>query len=166
MESVANSVHLLPPLAAPHDRKVIREELQRTLAQLINLSLVGKQFHWSVVGPGSRPVHLHLDELVDSWRALADAVAERAAALGVAVDGQALTVAGSSWFGPVPVGPVESRIAVWEMARRVAEVAEEVRFRLAPVGEVDVVSQSVLLDVVRTLEKQQWLLRVQLGERT
>jgi starvation-inducible DNA-binding protein len=61
---------------------------------------------------------------------------------------------------------VESRIAVWEMARRVAEVAEEVRFRLAPVGEVDVVSQSVLLDVVRTLEKQQWLLRVQLGERT
>lgn len=165
MESVANSVHL-PPLAAPQDRKVIRDELQRTLVQLINLSLIGKQFHWSVVGPGSRTAHLYLDELVDSWRGLADVVAERAAALGVAVDGQALTVAGSSWFGPVPVGPVEARIAVWEMTRRVAEVAEEVRFRLGPVGEVDLVSQDVLLDVVRTLEKQQWLLRVQLGERT
>lgn len=164
MESVANSVQL-PPLAT-HDRKVIREELQRTLVQLINLSLIGKQFHWSVVGPGSRTVHLHLDELVDSWRGLADAVAERAAALGLAVDGQALTVAGSSWFGPVPVGPVEVHIAVWEMTRRVAEVAEEARFRLGLIGEVDLVSQAVLLDVVRTLEKQQWLLRVQSGERT
>jgi starvation-inducible DNA-binding protein len=165
MESVANSWHL-PPLAAPHDRKLIGEELQRTLAQLINLSLIGKQFHWSVVGPGSRTVHLHLDELVDSWRELADVVAERAAALGAAVDGQALTIAGSSLFGPVPVGPVATHIAVWEMTRRVAEVAEEVRFRLGPVGEVDLVSQDVLLDVVRTLEKHQWLLRVQLGERT
>jgi starvation-inducible DNA-binding protein len=165
MESVANSPYL-PPLAAPHDRKVIGEDLQRALVQLINLSLIGKQFHWSVIGPGSRAVHLYLDELVDSWRELADLVAERAAALGIAVDGQALTVAGSSWFGPVPAGPVEARIAVWEMTRRVAEVAEEVRFRLVPVGEVDLVSQGVLLDVVRTLEKQQWMLRVQLGERT
>jgi starvation-inducible DNA-binding protein len=145
---------------------VIREELQRTLVQLINLSLIGKQFHWSVVGPGSRTAHLHLDELVDSWRELADVVAERAAALGVAIDGQALTVAGSSWFGPVPVGPVEAHIAVWEMTRRVAEVAEEVRFRLVPVGEVDLVSQDVLVDVLRALEKHQWLLRVQSGERT
>src|SRR3954465_280654 len=153
MESVANSVHL-PPLAAPHDRKVIREDLQRTLAQLINLSLIGKQFHWSVVGPGSRTVHLHLDELVDSWRELADVVAERAAALGVAVDGQAVTVAGSSWFGPVPVGPVEAHIAVWEMTRRVAEVAEEVRFRLVPVGEVDLVSQDVLPDALRPFGKK------------
>jgi starvation-inducible DNA-binding protein len=145
---------------------VVGEDLQRALVQLINLSLIGKQFHWSVVGLGSRTVHLYLDELVDSWRDLADVVAERAVALGATVDGQALTVAGSSWFGPVPVGPVEAHIAVWEMTRRVAEVAEEVRFRLEPVGEVDLVSQAVLLDVVRTLEKQQWLLRVQLGERT
>jgi starvation-inducible DNA-binding protein len=32
-------------------------------------------------------------------------------------------------------------------------------------GEVDLVSQDVLIDVVRTLEKQQWMLRAQLGER-
>jgi DNA-binding ferritin-like protein len=30
---------------------------------------------------------------------------------------------------------------------------------------VDLVSQDVLIDVVRTLEKQQWMLRAQLGER-
>jgi starvation-inducible DNA-binding protein len=165
MESVANSVHL-PPLAAPHEREGIGEDLQMALGQLISLSLIGKQLHWSVVGSESRTVHLYLDELVDSWGELADVVAERAAALGVGVNGQAGAVAGSSDFGPVPAGPVKAHIAVREMTRRVAEVAERVRSRLTPVGEVDLVSQDVLLDVVRTLEKQQWLLRVQLGERT
>jgi starvation-inducible DNA-binding protein len=33
------------------------------------------------------------------------------------------------------------------------------------VGDVDLVSQDVLIEVVRELEKQQWMLRVQLGER-
>jgi DNA-binding ferritin-like protein len=33
--------------------------------------------HWSVVGPGSVPLHLQLDDLVTAWRELADTVAER-----------------------------------------------------------------------------------------
>jgi DNA-binding ferritin-like protein len=31
-------------------------------------------------------------------------------------------------------------------------------------GELDLASQDVLIDVVRTLEEQQWMLRAQLGE--
>ena len=54
-----------------------------------DLSLIGKQLHWTVVGPDFRPLHLQLDELVDSWRELSDTVAERAVALGVMPDGQA-----------------------------------------------------------------------------
>jgi DNA-binding ferritin-like protein len=30
-------------------------------------------------------------------------------------------------------------------------------------GEIDLASQDVLIDVVRTLEEQQWMLRVQLS---
>jgi DNA-binding ferritin-like protein len=52
------------------------------------------------------------------------------------------------------------------MTRRVADVAERVRTLLGPVGELDLASQDVLTEVVRALEKQQWLLRIQLGERT
>lgn len=37
-----------------------------------------------VVGPLFRPLHLQLDELIDSWRELADTVAERAVAIGFA----------------------------------------------------------------------------------
>ena len=46
-----------------------------------------------MVGPLFRPLHQQLDELVDSWRELADTVAERAVAIGFCPDGQSATVA-------------------------------------------------------------------------
>jgi DNA-binding ferritin-like protein len=39
-------------------------QLQATLAELLALTLVGKQLHWSVQGPQFLPVDRHLDELV------------------------------------------------------------------------------------------------------
>jgi DNA-binding ferritin-like protein len=33
-------------------------------------------------------------------------------------------------------------------------------------GEIDLASQDVLIDVVRTLEEQQWMLRAQLSGRS
>jgi len=164
MDSVATSIYL-PPLEAPHEREGIARELEMVLHELINLSLIGKQLHWAVTGPDSRPLHLYLDELVDSWRELADTVAEREAALGVVPDGQIQGVASGSQLTSVPLGALEDHVVVRELTRRVAAVSERVRARLEPVGEVDLVSQDVLIDVVRALEKQQWLLRVQLGER-
>lgn len=164
MASIATST-LLPPLAAPHERENIGKELEAVLHDLVALSLVGKQLHWAVYGPLFRPVHLHLDELVYSWRDLADQVAERAVALGVTPDGQAAAVTAGSELTPVAATPTEEHVAVRDLTHRVAEIAERVRTRLYLVGEIDLVSQDVLIDVVRELEKQQWMLRVQLGER-
>jgi starvation-inducible DNA-binding protein len=39
-------------------------------------------------------------------------------------------------------------------------VAERIRARLESIGAADLVTQDVLIKVVGTLEKQQWLLRV------
>ena len=76
MASPATSSHL-PALAEPHEREAIAHELQSTMQELVDLSLIGKQLHWAVVGHAFRPVHEQLDELVASWRDLADVVAER-----------------------------------------------------------------------------------------
>jgi DNA-binding ferritin-like protein len=65
---------------------------------------------------------------------------------------------------PVAQEPVEDRFVVHELARRIADVSERVRARLKQVGEVDLVSQNVLIEAVRKLEKQQWMLRIQLEE--
>ena len=80
MNSPATSTYL-PPLEVNHEREGVGEELQATLHELIDLSLIGKQ------------LHLRLDELVDSWRELSDTVAERAVALGFVPNGQAKAVA-------------------------------------------------------------------------
>ena len=100
MDSIATSSHL-PALQEPHEREGIGQELQATVHNLIDLSLTGKQLHWAVVGPLFRPLHLQLDELVDSWRELADVVAERAVALGFIPDGQARAVAAASLVTPL-----------------------------------------------------------------
>jgi starvation-inducible DNA-binding protein len=106
-----------------------------------------------------------LDELVDSWRELSDTVAERAVALGYVPDGQAQAVAASSPLTPVMQGPVEDHAVVRELVQRIAKVSELVRARMDRLGQIDLASQDVLIDVVRALEEQQWMLRVQLTGR-
>jgi len=161
----AGTASYLPALAEPHEREGVGRELQAVLVDLVDLSLIGKQLHWAVGGPLFRPLHLQLDELVDSWRELADTVAERAVALGFVPDGRARTVADSSELDPVAHGPVVDHVVARELTRRIADVSERVRDQMNRLGEIDLASQDVLIEVVRELEKQQWMLRVQVGER-
>ena len=164
MDSIATSTHL-PALGEPHEREAIGHDLQATLHELVDLSLIGKQLHWAVVGPLFRSLHLQLDELVDSWRELADTVAERAVALGFIPDGQAQAVAAGSRLTPVLPAPLEDHVVVRELTHRIAQVSELTRARMDRLGELDAASQDVLIDVVRALEEQQWMLRAQLTGR-
>ena len=163
MNSPATSTYL-PPLEVNHEREGVGEELQTTLHELVDLSLIGKQLHWAVVGPLFRPLHLLLDELVDTWRELSDTVAERAVALGFVPDGQAKAVAAGSQLAAVAPTALEDHLVVRELTHRIAEVSEQVRDRMNRLGDADLVSQDVLIEVVRKLEEQQWMLRAQLGE--
>lgn len=159
MTKSANLTHL-PPLGA-HERDTIGDELQATLVELLDLSLVGKQLHWSVVGPLFRPLHLQLDELVDSWRDLSDTVAERAVAIGYFPDGQADAVTKGSETAKVEPGPIEDQAVIRQLARRLAESSERIRSRMDRIADLDAASQDVLIGVVRELEKQLWMTRAQ-----
>src|ERR687891_458104 len=164
VNSPATSTYL-PPLEVNHEREGVGQGLQATLHELIDLSLIGKQLHWAVVGPLFRPLHLQLDELVDSWRELSDTVAERAVALGFVPDGQAKAVAAGSQLAAVAPTALEDHLVVRELTHRIAEVSERVRDRMDRLGDADLASQDVLIEVVRELEKEQWMLRAQLGAR-
>ena len=162
MSTPVSDTHL-PPLGGS-----VRDEvtlmLQQTLVELIDLCLLGKQLHWTVVGELFRPLHEQLDELVDSWRSMADTAAERIVAIGAAPDGQASTVASDSGWGRVEVGPLESQDVVRIVARRLAEAAERTRDRMNRLGQLDLASQDVLIEQLRELEKQLWMVRVQFGD--
>src|SRR5437764_9285808 len=111
MAIISGSAAHMPPLGT-HEREEIGRELQATLVELIDLSLVGKQLHWSVVGPLFRPLHLQLDEMIDAWRDLADTVAERAVIIGSWPDGQAAVVADATDGVPIPRGAVADHAVV------------------------------------------------------
>lgn len=162
MPRIASPSHL-PPLGA-HVREEVGRELQATLLELIDLSLVGKQLHWSVTGPLFRPLHLQLDELIDSWRDLADTVAERSVAIGHWPDGQAGAVAAAAELASLEPGGIEDHAVVAELTRRLAQTSEYVRGRMDRLGELDAASQDVLIEVVRELEQQLWMMRAQLPQ--
>lgn len=153
----------LPSLGA-HQRDEAGRELQATLVELIDLELAGKQFHWSVVGPHFRSLHLQLDEMVDSWRGLSDTVAERAVAIGYWPDGQARTVADSSRALSSERGPLEDHEVVRQLTRRLAETSERVRTRMDRVEDIDAASQDVLVEVLRGIEESLWMMRAQLSD--
>jgi starvation-inducible DNA-binding protein len=44
MDTLANSSHLPAP-AEPHERHAIAHDLQATMHELVDLSLIGKQLH-------------------------------------------------------------------------------------------------------------------------
>ena len=160
MATAIQEAHL--PAVDHHRRTEAGRELQATLVELVDLSLLGKQLHWSVVGPLFKPLHEHLDELIDSWRELADTVAERAVALGFFPDGQSGTVSATSEIPAGERGALETEVVVRELVTRLAATTERIRARMDRLGELDLASQDVLIETIRELEKQQWMLRVQL----
>ena len=157
MTTVAHDPYL--PAVDEDRREGAGRELQATLIELIDLSLLGKQLHWTIVGRPFKPLHEHLDQLVDSWRELSDTVAERAVALGVAPDGQSAAASAGSGIAPVAPQLLDTDHALGELVPRLAVVAERIRGRAERLGELDLASQDVLIEVVRELEKQLWMLR-------
>ena len=96
---------------------------------------------------------------MDAWRDLADTVAERAVAIGHPADGRAAAVAEQSELRPVEPGPIGVEMAIREVVDRLSDADERVRDRIERLGEIDLVSQDVLIEVSRALEKQLWMVR-------
>ena len=89
-------------------------------------------------------------------------VAGRAVAIGVAPESRAPAVIAQSELEPVEPGPTSVPEAIHERTHRVAEVDGRARERCEQLGEVDLASQDVLIEVTRALEKQLWMIRSQL----
>jgi starvation-inducible DNA-binding protein len=150
------------PLAA--ERRAVAGELQSTLVDLLDLALIGKHAHWNVEGRLFRSVHRELDELVEVWRNLSDAVAERAVTIGASPDGQVEAIAGATALEPLPPGHLSDRDVLKVIGDRLADVAGRTRQRIERVVDADAVSCDLLIRVLATLEKQLWMIRAQAAD--
>ncbi|MFZ0216476.1 MAG: DNA starvation/stationary phase protection protein [Candidatus Dormiibacterota bacterium] len=131
--------------------------LQELVVDVTDLSLQGKQAHWNLRGRSFRDLHLQLDELVDLAREGADTLAERLLQLGVAADGRVATLVRDSHLEPFPEGRVRDHEALELIVARLETVSQVGHSRLGQLGELDPVSQDLVIAVLEGLEKQLWM---------
>lgn len=146
-----------------HARDATGVALQATLVDLIDLSLVAKQAHWSVVGTNFRSVHLQLDELVASARRYVDDVAERASAIGVPPRGTAEVVVSDSGLPDYPTGWRSDRATVVSVVNTLQAVMDRLRPRIDETEKTDPVTQDLLITVAASVEQAHWMWQAQLG---
>lgn len=91
-----------------------------------------------------------------------DTVAERAVAIGYTPDGQVPALADAK-LPTVERTELDGQVVVRELASRLADVTERIRERMNRLEEFDLASQDVLIEVVRALEQQLWMIRAQFG---
>ena len=135
--------------------------LQGSLVTLIDLALVLKQVHWNVVGPNFRSVHLQLDEIIETTRAASDEVAERIVTIGEAPDGRAATVSENSILEAFHNDFQRVPEMVSAVANRMMSAVKQLRAAIAELGDLDPISEDLLIGVSAQLEKHLWMVQAQ-----
>ena len=137
-------------------RKTVGEALQGALVDLVDLGLVAKQVHWTVVGPRFRSVHSHLDDVVATTRQYSDALAERAATIGVLPDGRSAALQEQSKLSQPPLAWIRADEAVGFLVQALDDVVARMRERIDETHD-DPVSQDLVIEVTGVLEKHLWM---------
>lgn len=94
-------------------------------------------------------------------REASDEVAERITTLGVSPDGQSASVADQSKLDTYPDGWQSTSTTVSTVADRIALMIEGVRKGISKVGEMDPISEDLLIGISASLEKHLWMLQSQ-----
>ncbi|GAA2943327.1 DNA starvation/stationary phase protection protein [Streptomyces enissocaesilis] len=144
-------------------RQTTADALQGALVDLLGLSLLAKQAHWTIVGPRFRSIHLQLDEVVAFARSYADVVAERSSAIGVAPDGRVETVAKTSELPEPSNGWNQDNDVVALIVDTLGTIGTRMRERIEATEKADPVTQDIFIGLTAELEKQRWMFQAENG---
>jgi len=140
----------------------IAELLQDRLHAYNDLHLTLKHIHWNVVGPNFIAVHEMLDPQVAAVRGFADAVAERIATLGGSPQGMpGVLVAHRSWQEySLSRAPAIEHLGALDLVY--AGVISSNRSAIEKVGELDPITEDLLITQSGQLEQMHWFVRAHL----
>jgi starvation-inducible DNA-binding protein len=118
----------------------------------------GKQAHWHVRGENFQAVHELLDVIVEHAQDYADTAAERIVALGLPVDARIETVAAKTTVPTLSDGFQQSDTTIAEVIAGIDATLTSVRTAVDELADLDPVSQDVVIEIARGLEKDRWFL--------
>ena len=159
---MSEPVHYTVPGLEEKDAAAVIEVLQGRLHALNDLALVLKHVHWNVVGPNFIAVHTMLDPQVDGVRAMVDDVAERIATLGGSPVGTpGALVAARSW-DDYSVGRADAIAHLGALDLVSTGVIGDHRAAVERAGEIDPITEDMLIAQSGDLEQYQWFVRAHL----
>jgi starvation-inducible DNA-binding protein len=138
-------------------RKSVGQTLQAAIVDLIDLTLLGKQAHWNVIGRNFRSIHLQLDELVEAARKHTDTLAERAIALGVNPDGRVSRIAQDTSLPQLDPGYIQDDKVVAFVVEALSGAVDRFREHVKATEETDPITQDLLIAAAQDLEQQHWM---------
>jgi starvation-inducible DNA-binding protein len=156
----AQTFHV-PGLNADESTTVV-SALQDRLFAYTDLHLVLKHVHWNVVGPNFIGVHEMLDPQVDVVRAYADAVAERIATMGGTPLGTPGALVEARSWDDYSLGKDTAQAHLGALDLVYTGVIEDNRKAIDVVGEVDPVTEDLLIGQTGELEQFHWFVRAHL----
>lgn len=136
----------------------VAQFLAPVVVDLSALAIDGKQAHWHVRGANFQAIHELLDEVVEHAHAYADLAAERVVALGLPLDARIQTVGATATNPPLSAGFQTSNVIIAEIIASIDATMVTVRTAVAELALLDAVSQDVVIEIARGLEKDRWFL--------
>jgi starvation-inducible DNA-binding protein len=138
------------------------ELLQSRLHAHNDLHLTLKHVHWNVVGPHFIAVHEMIDPQVEAVRGMADDTAERIATLGGSPKGTPGAIVAERTWDDYSIGraTTQEHLAALDLVYR--GVIESTRSAVEKVGELDPVTEDMLIGQLEKLELFHWFIRAHL----
>lgn len=150
------------PGLTEQDSETLVATLQQRLSAYNDLHLTLKHVHWNVVGPNFIGVHEMLDPQIDLVRGYADAVAERIATLGASPRGTVGAVVKDRTWDDYDLDrdTVTAHLAALDLVYN--GVVGDLRKAIGVTGDIDPISEDILIGQTGELEKFQWFIRAHL----
>ena len=136
--------------------------LQDRLNAYNDLHLTLKHIHWNVVGPNFISVHEMLDPQVEAVRGFADDVAERIATLGSSAKGTPGTIVSERSWDDYSIGRATAIEHLGALDLVYSGVIETTRKNIEEVGDIDPITEDMLIGQSAQLELFHWFVRAHL----
>jgi starvation-inducible DNA-binding protein len=139
--------------------------LNQALADTSDLYSQAKQAHWNVKGLHFYPLHLLFDELAEHREDDADAIAERATALGGYATGTVRMAAASSRLPEIPLDIDAGMDYVQALVDRYGLHANNTRAAIDEADKAgDIDTADLFTEISRQLDKDLWFLQAHLQD--
>ena len=155
----------VPGLSTNDSEKVVAI-LQKRLSAYNDLHLTLKHIHWNVVGKSFIAVHEMIDPQVELVRGYADEIAERIAAMGASPRGRVGDVIADRDWDDYTLLRDTTNAHLAALNKVYNGVIASNRGAIAVLGEIDPVSEDLLIGETGELEKFQWFVRAHLEDES